>query len=124
MLSNDELSRVTRLVNLVRYLDKETQEKCLELVRKLKEAEGQEMGLPRSAVDEMTKAVPNELVRDIVNDLKAGPGQPGWIKPSTGGAVVRGTGWSKPLNQTRSKAQDEMFDAMVAALAGGPNQVK
>src|SRR5262245_38964244 len=111
MLSNDELERLRRWANIVPYLDREIQEKFLEMLRTLKAAEDRECGLPASAVEKMVEAVPDKLMADIVNDNRNGISKPGWIKPSQGQPVVRGTGWAKPANVERSKAQDEMFDA-------------
>src|SRR5262245_49822191 len=123
MVTNSDLERLARLVRLAEFMSKEQLEKLLEIIRAMK-AQDAASALPKSAVKAMTDVVDDKLMRDIVQDLRSGPGAPGWIKPSQGQAPVRGTGWAKPTNVERSKAQDEMFDAMVAALAGGPNSVR
>jgi len=77
--------------------------------------------MPPSAVAEMAKAVPDDLMRDIVKDLRSGPGVPGWLPPPKSEPVVRGTGWqslAKPEDRSRQFA---MFDQMVDAMVGGPN---
>jgi hypothetical protein len=77
--------------------------------------------MPTSAIADLAKAVPDDLVRDIVKDLRAGPGVPGWLPPSRAEPVVRGTGWqSQPKPEDRSR-QFAMFDQMVDAMVGGPN---
>ena len=52
--------------------------------------------MPQSAIDEMTKAVDDKLMRDIVNDNRRGVSEPGWLPPKAGGAVKHGTGWVDP----------------------------
>ena len=47
-------------------------------------------GLPVSVMDELVKAVPDKLVRDLVNDFRNSPPRPG-ILPDP---VKRGTGWA------------------------------
>ena len=79
--------------------------------------------MPASAIAEMAKAVPDELVRDIVKDLKHGPGVPGWLPPSKPGEpVVRGTGWQSPPKHEDRSRQFAVFDAMVSHMVGGPNE--
>jgi len=78
--------------------------------------------MPASAVAEMAKAVPDELVRDIVRDLRAGPGVPGWLPPPKSEPVVRGTGWQSPPKPEDRSRQFAMFDAMVDHMVGGPNE--
>ena len=78
--------------------------------------------LPASAVKAMTDAVPDQLMADIVNDLRKGPGEPGWLPPSkSGGAMVRGSGWQSPPKYENRSRQFAMFDQMVDAMVGGPN---
>lgn len=55
------------------------------------------MGLPPSAVAKMTEVVGTELMKDIVKDLRKGPGEPGWMKPTGSPPPVKGGGWVKPL---------------------------
>src|SRR6516162_6069163 len=79
--------------------------------------------MPPSAVAEMAKAVPDELIRDIVKDLRSGPGVPGWLPPSKPAQpVVRGTGLQSPPKPEDRSRQFAVFDAMVAHMVGGPNE--
>ena|SRR5215831_14079349 len=83
-------------------LPREAQEKLLALVRAVlaeREAERAKLRqgwMPQSAIDEMTKAVDDKLMRDIVNDNRRGVSEPRWLPPKAGGAVKRGTGWVDP----------------------------
>jgi len=79
-------------------LPREAQEKLLALVRAVL-AERAKLGqgrMPQSSIDEITEAVDNKLMRDIVNDNRRGVSEPGWLPPKAGGAVKRGTGWVDP----------------------------
>jgi len=81
-------------------MDQDQLAKLLALIRKVKGmfvAGGDAM--PRSAVEDLVKAVPDEQVRDIVHDLKSGPAQPsGLLAPSgSSGPKERGTGWRDGL---------------------------
>ena len=123
MIDREFLQRVMRLVP---YMDTETQMKLLALVRetrvKLAAVEGG--GLPASAVSAMVEAVPDKLMADIVKDLRKGPGEPGWIKPERSEHVVRGTGWQSPAKPEDRSRQFAMFDQMVEAMVGGPNDTR
>ena len=79
-------------------LPREAQEKLLALVRAVlaERAKHRQGWMPQSAIDEMTKAVDDKLMRDIVNDNRRGVSEPGWLPPKAGGAVKRGTGWVDP----------------------------
>ena len=71
----------------------------LNLARVLRELKTGAQGLgcmPASAVQDLAKAVPDQLVRDIVADNRHGVSQPGWLKPESGEPVKRGDGWQKP----------------------------
>jgi hypothetical protein len=46
--------------------------------------------MPTSAMDDLVKAVGDAQVRDIVNDLRIGIGEPGWLPPSKPRPVERG----------------------------------
>ena len=122
MLSNDDMQRLQRFVNLAPYVDQEMQAKLLEVVRKLKAAEGQACGLPASAIADLERAVPTELVQAIVEDQRHGVGVPGWLPPSKSEPVVRGTGWQSPAKVEDRSRQFAVFDAMVAHMVGGPNE--
>jgi hypothetical protein len=112
-----------RLTPLLGYLPKETLEKMLALVRETRRKLEGVGGMPASATEEMAKAVPDELVRAIVSDLRNGPGEPGWLKPR--GPVPMGEkgsgGWAGPPKAEDPMKRFEVFDRMVAGLIGGPN---
>jgi len=122
MLSNDDMQRLQRLVNLAPLMTQEMRQELLELVRKLKAAEGQACGLPASAIADLERAVPTELVQAIVEDQRHGVGVPGWLPPSKSEPVVRGTGWQSPAKVEDRSRQFAVFDAMVAHMVGGPNE--
>jgi hypothetical protein len=79
-------------------LPREAQEKLLTLVRAVlaERAKLRQGRMPQSAIDEITEAVDNKPMRDIVNDNRRGASEPGWLPPKAGGAVKRGTGWVDP----------------------------
>jgi hypothetical protein len=82
-------------------------------------AKTQGAGLPHSAVADLEKAVPTALVQAIVQDNRR-TSLPGWLPPSKSG-VERGSGWAAtPKPEDRSR-QFAMFDQMVDAMVGGPN---
>jgi hypothetical protein len=110
-----------RLVNLAPLMTQEMKQELLDLIRKLKAADGQGCGLPASAIADMEKAVPTELVQAIVQENKRSS-LPGWLPPPKSEPVVRGSGWqslAKPEDRSRQFA---MFDAMVDHMVGGPNE--
>ena len=122
MLSNDDMQRLQRRVNLAPLMTQEMRQELLELVRKLQAAEGQACGLPASAIADLERAVPTELVQAIVEDQRHGVGVPGWLPPSKSEPVVRGTGWQSPAKVEDRSRQFAVFDAMVAHMVGGPNE--
>jgi hypothetical protein len=111
---------LSRLRVALPFMDRETLEKLLALVREYK-AKLQEGGLPASTVEEMTKAVDDRLMADIVRDQRRGVSPPGWFPPETSAPVGRGTGWASPPKTEDRSMQTKLFDQMVEALAGGPN---
>jgi hypothetical protein len=120
-MSEQQLAEyLKRLTPLLGYLPRETLEEMLALVREAKKKAGG--GIPASATEEMVKAVDDKLMRDIVNDLRKGPGVPGWLPPREPVQVPpKGSGLAggpKPEDPTKKY---EMFDQMVAGLVGGPN---
>jgi len=122
MLSNDDMQRLQRLVNLAPLMTQEMQQGMLDLIRKLKAVEGRACGLPASAIADLERAVPTELVQAIVEDQRHGVGVPGWLPASKSEPVVRGTGWQSPAKVEDRSRQFEVFDAMVATMVGGPNE--
>jgi len=123
MLTDSDLQKLKRYVDLAPYMTAEQQQLLLECIRKLKAAEAQGSSwLPQSAVSDLVQAVPDTLMRDIVNDNRGGPSQPGWLPPPKSGPVVRGTGWQSPPKPEDRSRQFAVFDAMVAHMVGGPNE--
>jgi hypothetical protein len=53
--------------------------------------------MPQSAMDDLMKAVPDKLCQEIVQDLRSGRSEPGWLKPTGAPPPERGSGWAKPL---------------------------
>jgi len=49
--------------------------------------------VPPSVVDDLVKAVPDSLVRDLVSDIRKSPPGPGML-PEESRPVKRGTGWA------------------------------
>jgi len=123
MLTNSDLQKLKRYVDLAPYMTAEQQQLLLECIRKLKAAEAQGSSwLPQSAVSDLVQAVPDTLMRDIVNDNRGGPSVPGWLPPPKSGPVGRGTGWQDPPKAEDRSRQFAVFDAMVAHMVGGPNE--
>jgi|SRR5215471_19955823 hypothetical protein len=99
MLTNDELQRLRRYVDLVPYMSEELRDKLLETIRKLKVAEAQSI-VPQSAVQAMVDCVDDKLMADIVKDLRSGvPSPSGLLKAEP---IVRGSGWQEPPRAERS----------------------
>ena len=121
MLRNDDIQRLQRLVNLAPLMTQEMQQGLLDLIRKLKAADGHGCGLPASAIAEMEKAVPTDLIREIVNDNKRSS-LPGWLPPERSEPVVRGSGWASPPKHEDRSRQFAVFDAMVDHMVGGANE--
>jgi hypothetical protein len=116
MLSENEIERVARLVRLAPYMDQEMRGKLLDLVRDLKAADAAAI-MPQSAIEEMAKAVPDKLVREIVDDHRHGRAEPGFLKPSESAPVVRGSGWVEPVslgNPPGIKYVDQLIDVQDA----------
>jgi hypothetical protein len=75
-----------------------SQEELLRLWVKVRQARAERLGcMPPSAVQDLVKAVGDQQVRDIVNDLKGGRSEPGFLPPTKSPPVARGSGWAKPL---------------------------
>jgi len=58
------------------------------------------LAIPSTVVADMVRAVPDDLMRDIVSDFRRGPSQSSLVtSPNDAEAKVRGTGWQdgKPL---------------------------
>jgi hypothetical protein len=137
MLTENQVERLARLVRLAEYMTPELREGLAKLIRDLRTAEGV---MPNSAIDDLARAVPDKLCQEIVQDLRSGVGEPGGFlspKPKPLDQALRPDppkderpsymrpeklrGWVKPMSDDRSKAQTEIFDEIVGALAGGPN---
>jgi hypothetical protein len=119
MLSNDDMQRLQRLVNLAPLMTQEMRQGLLDLIRKLKAADG--CRLPASAIAEMDKAVPTDLIRQIVTDNRRSS-LPGWLPPPKSEPVVRGSGWQSPPKPEDRSTQFALFDAMVQHMVGAPNE--
>jgi hypothetical protein len=117
MLTERQVERVGRLVRLAPYMNDEQREGLLKLVRELKAVDGAAI-MPASAVEKMTEAVGDELMRDIVKDLRSGRSEPGFLAAPTGApAKERGSGWVKPLEHgspSGQRAIDQMMDVQDA----------
>ena len=121
MIDREFLQRVMRLVP---YMDTETQMKLLALVReyKVKLATVEGGGMPASAVQAMADAIDDKTMRAIVEEQQH-VSVPGWLPPSKPGeSVQRGSGWQSPPKPEDRSRQFAQFDAMVAAMVGGPNE--
>jgi hypothetical protein len=139
MLSEDVIRRLARLVKLAPYLPVEMQQELHRIIRDLQAAESREGTMPNSAISDLVEAVPDRLCAEIVRDLKdAGRTEPGGFlsptpkpldeclrpdppKDDRPSYMKPEKGWVKPMPDERSEAQTEIFDEIVAALAGGPN---
>jgi hypothetical protein len=90
MLTQQELDALARL----------SQEELLKLWVLARQARAEMRGsgcMPPSAVQDLVKAVGDKQVRDIVNDLRSGRAEPGFIKPGEKVEMERGSGWQKPI---------------------------
>ena len=64
----------------------------LGIVRDLvKQERASRCGLPVSVMDDLVRAVPDKLVRDLVNDFRKSPAGPGIVPEEK--PVKKGTGW-------------------------------
>jgi hypothetical protein len=103
------------VIRFLPYLDPETQRKvvalCEEWGPKLESAEA-----GTTYFDDHTIKALIEEQRHVTLPSSAIP-EKGSSQP-----VVRGSGWTEPRKWEPSKAQTEIFDAMVAKMAGGPNE--
>jgi hypothetical protein len=139
MLTNDVLRRIERLVKLAPYLPLEMQQELHGIIRELQAAESREGTMPNSAIADLVEAVPDKLVREVVNDLRTfGRAQPGGFlspekkvpdealrpdPPKEEPSYLRKEpGWQNPTPLgTGSVAQTAIFDEMVSALVGSQN---
>jgi hypothetical protein len=82
MLTNDQVQRLERLMQLAPHMTVEMQGKFLELIRDLKAADAASI-MPSSAIQKMAEAVDDKQMRDIVADLRSfGRAEPGgWLDP-------------------------------------------
>lgn len=63
-------------------MPREELEKLLALIREALTLYRAKGCMPQSAMDDLVKAVPDKLVREIVEDLKGGRAEPGWLPPA------------------------------------------
>jgi hypothetical protein len=99
MLTDNQIQRLARLVRLAPHMDREQLEGLSGLVRDLKAADGAAI-MPQSAIEDLVKAVPDKLVREIVNDLKGGRSDPGFLpaQPALSPEARRGPVKALPLS--------------------------
>jgi hypothetical protein len=104
------------VVRIMPLLDGETQQKVIRML--------EEWGPRLEAAENETTVVDDATIRAIVAEQRHGATSPASAVPQKGPGqpVVRGTGWTEPRKWEPSKAQTEIFDAMVAHMAGGPNE--
>jgi hypothetical protein len=133
MLTKEELDGLAQM-------PREQLVKLLSMIREAKALFTVQGCVPQSAMDDLVRNVGDQQVRDIVRDLRSGPGEPGGFlspkeKPLDQALRPeppkderpsymkdeRVRGWVKPMSDERSAAQTEIFDEIVGALAGGPN---
>jgi hypothetical protein len=70
-------------------------------------------------INDMVKAVPDALVREIVADSRRGPPQHSSPAPATAGS-----GWADAVPVgPRPASEVELVDRLVERFAGGPNKV-
>jgi len=121
MLSNDDMQRLQRLVRLAPYMTLEQRQGLLDLIRKLKAAEGTS-AMPASAVQAMADVIDDKTLAAIVQEQQH-VSVPGWLPPSKPGEPVqRGSGWQSPPKPEDRSRQFAIFDAMVSHMVGGPNE--
>jgi hypothetical protein len=53
--------------------------------------------MPQSAIEDLVKAVPDKLVREVVADLRGGRAEPGWLPAGKSAPIPKGSGWVKPM---------------------------
>lgn len=56
--------------------------------------------MPSSAFEDLVKAVPDKLVREVVADLRSGRAEPGFLPPTGAPPKEKGIGWVKPLEHS------------------------
>ena len=120
MLTDDDLKRLKRWVDLYPHLPQDCQEKLRKLIADLKVAEAQRSILPQSVVTEMVTAVPDKLMAEIVGDFRNGVAQLSSLSKSEPTRPV-GSGWAEPPKARDRTNELRMFDQMVDAMVGGPN---
>jgi hypothetical protein len=116
MLTDNQVQRLARLTSLAPYMNKEQLEGLLKLVRDLKAADAAAI-MPQSAIEDMAEAVPDKLICEVVNDLRGGRAEPGWLKPGKAAPIPKGSGWVKPLEHGSPSGQrwiDQMVDVQDA----------
>jgi hypothetical protein len=79
------------------------------------------MSMPPSAIKAMVDAVPDRLVRDLVNDFRQSRPEPSSMRdPPSPREPVKGTGWVEPKVPDRSREFD-LVDRIVESQVGGAN---
>jgi hypothetical protein len=110
MLSEEEKAGLERLSS-------EDLVKLQALIREALALYGTKGCMPQSAIDDLVKAVPTKLVREVVNDLRSGRSEPGWLpaSPPKGPEEKRGPPKALPLEGRRDiRWIDQMVDVQDA----------
>jgi hypothetical protein len=83
-------------------MNREQLEELLALIKEAKTLYGHRdgMSLPPSAVAKMTEVVGDQLMKDIVHDLRGGRAEPGFLPAGKSPPPVRGSGWAKPMEHS------------------------
>jgi len=79
------------------------------------------MRMPRSALDAMVAAVPDNVMKDIVADASRGLAPRSMIPPARSPSP-KGTGWVQDRGFPDRSREIELVDRMVEHFVGGPNE--
>ena len=58
------------------------------------------MSMPPSAIEKMTEVVGDQLMKDIVKDLRSGRAEPGFLPAGKSPPIPKTGGWVKPLEHS------------------------
>lgn len=115
-------SFVQRITPLVPLMPPEIRDQLVPLIRDtLVKLGSSGSGLPANATEEMVKCVDDGLMRDIVSDLRHGPGTPGWIAPGSKDSPRKPVAPLPTPPKKPDYSTEAQFERMVTALVGGSN---
>jgi hypothetical protein len=101
----------------LQFLNREMLEQLGELAKmeraRIRAGGGSGGCMPPSVTDDLVKAVPDTLVRDLVNDARRS-NDVGWLKPPEGKAVEKGSGWAPAVPLEGSVPGVQHIDAIAA----------